>query len=248
MPFIDFNCDLGEGAGNDEAIMPFISSASIACGYHAGDEATMKAAVALCIKYNVAIGAHPSFPDKENFGRTNMQLPADEIYHIVRLQVETLTQIAHQQDRKLQHVKPHGALYNMAAKDLVIANAIAEAVKDYDKSLLLFGLPNSKVEVAAKNYGLSFIGEAFADRTYLPDGSLTPRNAANALIEDEAQSIAQVLQLVNDKTITAVNGEIISINAKTICLHGDGKQAVQFAEALHGTLLSKGITIQSFNS
>lgn len=248
MPFIDFNCDLGEGTGNDEAIMPFISSASIACGYHAGDEATMKATVALCAKYHVAIGAHPSFPDKENFGRTSMQLPADEIYHIVLLQVEMLKQIAYQQNKRLQHVKPHGALYNIAAKDLVIADAIAKAVKDCDESLLLFGLPNSQLETAANNHGLVFIGEAFADRTYQPDGSLTSRTAPNALIEDEAQSIAQVLQLVNDNTITAINGDIINIKAKTICLHGDGKQAVQFAEALHGTLLSKGITIQSFNS
>lgn len=248
MPVIDFNCDLGEGTGNDEAIMPFISSASIACGYHAGDEATMKATVALCKKYNVAIGAHPSFPDKENFGRTNMQLPADEIYDIVCRQIEQLIEIAYQQYKRLQHVKPHGALYNMAAKDMVIANAIAKAVKDCNESLLLFGLPGSKMEMAAKNYGLSFIGEAFADRTYQPGGSLTPRTAVNALIEDEAQSIAQVLQLVNDKTITAVNGDIINVNSQTICLHGDGKQAVQFAEALHGILLSKGITIQSFNS
>ncbi|RTL61011.1 MAG: LamB/YcsF family protein [Sphingobacteriales bacterium] len=248
MPVIDFNCDLGEGTGNDEAIMPFISSASIACGYHAGDEATMKTTVALCKKYNVAIGAHPSFPDKENFGRTNMQLPADEIYDMVCRQIELLIEIAYQQDKRLQHVKPHGALYNMAAKDMVIANAIAKSVKDCNESLLLFGLPGSKMEMAAKNYGLSFIGEAFADRTYQRDGSLTPRTATNALIEDEAQSIAQVLQLVNHKIITAINGDVININAKTICLHSDGKQAVQFAEALHGTLISKGITIQSFNS
>jgi UPF0271 protein len=248
MPVIDFNCDLGEGTGNDEAIMPFISSASIACGYHAGDEATMKATVALCKKYNVAIGAHPSFSDKENFGRTNMQLSAEEIYQIVLRQITLLAEIAHQQDKKLQHVKPHGALYNMAAKDIAIANAIAKAVKDCNEHLLLFGLPNSKVELAAHNHNISFIGEAFADRTYQSDGSLTSRTEANALIDDETQSISQVLQLVNHKTITAVNGEVINVNAQTICLHGDGKQAVQFAEALHGKLLSSGITIQSFNT
>lgn len=248
MPVIDFNCDLGEGAGNDEAIMPFISSASIACGFHAGDKLTMHKTVELCIKYNAAIGAHPSFPDKENFGRHNMNLPPDEIYSVVIRQIEALALIAREHHKKLQHVKPHGALYNMAAKDIRIAGAVANAVKNFDKSLLLFGLPNSASEKAADNCGLQFIGEAFADRTYQPDGSLTPRVLPDALIEDETKAIQQVLQIVNKKTVTAVNGEMVPVNPGTICLHGDGKQAVQFAEVLHGTLLAEGITIQSFNT
>jgi 5-oxoprolinase (ATP-hydrolysing) subunit A len=248
MPVIDFNCDLGEGTGNDEAIMPYISSASIACGYHAGDEITMRETVALCIKYNVAIGAHPSYPDKENFGRKEMLLPAKEIYSIVLTQIKLLAAIVQAYDKKLQHVKPHGALYNMAAKDITIAGAIAKAVKDFDASLLLFGLPNSKMETAAFNYGLNFIGEAFADRTYQPDGSLTPRTLPYALIEEEEKAVTQVMQIVNNKTVTAINGETISLNAKTICLHGDGKHSVQFAEALHGRLIAGGISIQSFNT
>lgn len=248
MPAIDFNCDLGEGTGNDEAIMPYISSASIACGYHAGDEATMQATVALCSRYNVAMGAHPSFPDRENFGRTNMDLPPAEIYQIVRLQIEALTQIAHQQDKKLQHIKPHGALYNMAAKDLMIADAIAKAVKDCDENLLLFGLPGSQSEKAAYKIGVQFIGEAFADRTYQPDGSLTSRTQPNALITDEAKAVNQVLQIAKTNIVIAINGDTISLNAKTICLHGDGKQAVQFAESLYSALITEGITIQSFNT
>ena len=248
MPVIDFNCDVGEGTGNDEALMPFISSASIACGYHAGDEATMHKTIELCIKYNVAIGAHPSFPDKENFGRTRMYLPADEIYSIVLKQIEILSAIAKHHHKKLQHVKPHGALYNMAAKDIIIANAIANAVKNFGENLMLFGLPNSESEKAAYNCGLQFIGEAFADRTYQPDGSLTPRTMPGALIEDETKAISQVLQIVKTKSVKTITDEMITINAKTICLHGDGKQAVQFAQALYSNLLSEGITIQSFNT
>lgn len=247
MPFIDFNCDLGEGMGNDEAIMPYISSANIACGFHAGNESTMKKTIELCIKYNVATGAHPSYPDKENFGRTNMNLPAHEIYSIVSNQINALSAIANSFGKKLQHVKPHGALYNMAAKDIIIANAIANAVKDFDNSLLLYGLPNSQMEKAADENQIKFIGEAFADRTYQPDGTLTPRTQPNALIEDEAKAVAQVMQIIVDKKVTCVTGKVISLIADTICIHGDGKTAVQFAEALHGRLIAGGITIQSFN-
>ena len=247
MLVIDFNCDLGEGTGNDEAIMPFISSASIACGYHAGDDYTMKKTIELCCQYHVAIGAHPSFPDKENFGRTNMHLPAEEIYSIVAEQVTKLAMVARSFDKRLQHVKPHGALYNMSAKDITIATAIAKAVKDIDKTLLLFGLPASRSAEAAAIHEIHFIGEGFADRTYQPDGSLTPRNLSNALIEEESIAVQQVLQIAQTNTVTDITGKTIPINAKTICLHGDGKQAIQFAEALHGRLTSEGITIQSFN-
>ena len=247
MRFIDFNCDLGEGMGNDEAIMPFISSANIACGFHAGDEDTMKQTVELCSKYNVAIGAHPSYPDKENFGRTNMNLPAEEIYSIVLQQVQSLSAIVKSSGKRLQHVKPHGALYNMAAKDSNIANAITNAIKDFDSTLLLFGLPNSEMEKTALGCGINFIGEAFADRTYQPDGSLTLRTLPNALIEEETKAIEQVMQIVKNKTVTCANGEIILLKADTICIHGDGKHAIQFAEALHSKLIIEHISIQSFN-
>lgn len=247
MPFIDFNCDLGEGMGNDEAIMPFISSANIACGFHAGDEDTMKRTVELCLQYKVAFGAHPSYPDKENFGRTNMNLPAGEIYSIVKQQIQSISKMATSFGKKLQHVKPHGALYNMAAKDISIATAIADAIKDFDKSLLFYGSPNSEMEKASTAYGIKFIAEAFADRTYQPDGSLTPRTLSNALIEEEAKAIQQVMQIIKTKTVSCINGSIIPLQAETICIHGDGKNAVQFAQSLHQHLINEGISIHSFN-
>lgn len=177
-----------------------------------------------------------------------MNLPAEEIYSIIIQQIQSLSSIAKSYGKKLQHVKPHGALYNMAAKDISIAGAIVKAVKDYDDSLLLFGLPKSEIEKSAAANNIKFIGEVFADRTYQPDGSLTPRTLPNALIEKEAKAIEQVMQIINNNTVTCINGEIILLIGDTICIHGDGKHAVQFAEALHGTLLSKGITIQSFNT
>lgn len=247
MPFIDFNCDLGEGTGNDEAIMPYISSASIACGFHAGDEDTMQRTVGLCLKNNVSIGAHPSYPDKENFGRTDMSLTGDEIFSIVSQQIQLLSSIVKSFGKKLQHVKPHGALYNMAAKDITIANAIVKAINHFDDGLLFYGLPESEMEKAAEVAGIKFIGEVFADRTYQPDGTLTPRTLPNALIEEEAKAIEQVMQIVKNKTVTCVNGEMISLNADTICIHGDGKHAIQFAEALHSKLITEHISIQSFN-
>lgn len=247
MPFIDFNCDLGENSGNDELIMPYISSANIACGYHAGDEATMKRTMELCVQYNVAAGAHPSYPDKENFGRTNMQLPANEIYSLVLTQIKMLATIAKHYNVRLQHVKPHGALYNMAAKDSVIAEAIAKAIKEYDEQLWYFGLPNSAMQTAAENYQLKFAAEAFADRTYQPDGTLTPRIQAGALIQEESKAIAQVKQLVKSKTVNCISGETILLNAATICIHGDGTHAVAFAKTLHQMLTGEGIIIQSLN-
>jgi UPF0271 protein len=247
MPVIDFNCDLGEGIGNDALIMPYISSANIACGYHAGDADTMAQTVALCLQHNVAIGAHPSYADRKNFGRTNQNLAPEEIYRIVQEQIQTLVNIAKTFSARVQHVKPHGALYNRAAKDTVIATAIAKAVKNLDLNLFLLGLPASEIQYAAEKEGLRFVAEAFADRTYQPDGSLTPRTQPNALIEDEVVAINQVLQIVQNKTVTCIDGKIIPLQAATICIHGDGKQAIDLAKALYNTLTKEGIIIQSFN-
>src|SRR5665213_2377482 len=233
MPVIDFNCDLGEGIGNDEAIMPFISSANIACGFHAGDHETIKETTVLCLKHNVAIGAHPSFPDKENFGRMNMDLPVAEIYLLVLQQVHSLSAIVKSLGQQLHHIKPHGTLYNMAAKNISIANAIVKAAKDFDEKIFLYGLSGSAIEKAAGINHIKFIGEAFADRTYQADGSLTPRTQAGSLIEDEEESIRQVFQIINNKAVTCVTGEIIPLKAETICIHGDGKHAVRFARALY---------------
>jgi 5-oxoprolinase (ATP-hydrolysing) subunit A len=232
----DINCDLGEGMGNDELIMPFITSANIACGYHAGDAVWIQQTIEACQKYSVAIGAHPSFYDKENFGRKEMNVPVDEIYELIIQQLIIITEIAETVDQKLHHVKPHGALYNLSAKDAGTANAIAKAVKDFDESLLLFGLSGSHSINEAKKTGLITASEVFADRTYQDDGSLTPRSQPNALIAETGIAVAQVLQMIKKGTVTTVSGKIIPIIAETICIHGDGKKAVEFAKAIHDAI------------
>ena len=182
MKTIDINCDLGEGIGNDELIMPYISSANVACGYHAGDEKTMKQTVELCKKYSVAVGAHPSYPDKENFGRTDMLLHPGEIYEMIVKQINCLEKIATAADVPLHHVKPHGALYNMAARDKGLAPFVALAILDTNSKYLLYGLSGSYLVKEGKNLGLKTVNEVFADRTYKDDGSLTSRSKPGALI------------------------------------------------------------------
>lgn len=232
----NINCDMGEGIGNDEAIMPFITSANIACGYHAGDSAIMWQTVELAIKYNVAIGAHPSFLDRENFGRSEIKPDDVDVYDLVTQQLIILHEIVTGLDTKLHHVKPHGALYNMSAKDPVLASTIARAVRDFDTSLILFGLSGSHSIREAKAIGLTTANEVFADRTYQDDGSLTPRSQPHALIEQEDKAVQQVLQMINDGTVTTLSGKIIPIVAETICIHGDGKHAVEFAKAIHDAI------------
>src|SRR5215470_2534218 len=232
MPTIDINCDMGEGIGNDDAIMPFITSANIACGYHAGDEETMRKTIDAAIKNNVAIGAHPSFFDKMNFGRTEMSLASDDIYDLVLLQLRTIDKIINEKNAKLHHVKPHGALYNMSAKNSSIAQAIAQAVKDFDENLILFGLSGSISISVADEMSLKTANEVFADRTYKDDGSLTPRSEAGALVEDEEKLLQQLLQMIQEKTVTTVSGKRIPIVANTVCIHGDGKHAGQFAKTI----------------
>ena len=245
---VDLNCDMGEGTGNDEAIMPFISSANIACGYHAGDAETMKQTVELCVKHNVAIGAHPSFFDKKNFGRTEMHLSYSEIHDLVTKQIFILDKIAKQNGSVLHHVKPHGALYNMSAKDPQLAAAIALAVKDVDEKLILYGLSGSYSISKAKEVGLKTANEVFADRTYQDDGNLTPRSEPNALIEDADKMVQQVLQMIKERTVTTLSGKKISISADTICIHGDGKYAIEFAERIYETLKKEKIKIQPIRS
>ena len=242
---IDINCDMGEGMGNDELIMPFITSANIACGYHAGDSATMWETVELAIKHKVAIGAHFSFFDRNNFGRSEMQLDKKDIYDLVTQQLIILNEITSAQDAKLHHVKPHGALYNMSARDAALANTIAKAVKDFDASLILFGLSGSHSIREAKAMGLKTASEAFADRTYQDDGSLTPRSQSGAVIEETSKAIAQVLQMVKEGTVGTVSGKRIPIVAETICIHGDGKHAVRFAKRIQEKLVKNNILISS---
>ena len=230
---MDINCDMGEGIGNEVALMPYIDSANIACGFHAGDAATMREVILLCLKYNVNIGAHPSFPDRENFGRTLMQLPEPEVYDLVMTQLSGINDIARECGGKLHHVKPHGALYNMAAKNAVLAKTIAEAVKDFDVALVYYGLSGSVMIEEAKKAGLQTAQEVFADRTYQADGSLTPRSQGNALLADSPAVIKQVSKIIKEKKVNTIDGGEISIQADTICIHGDDQHAVEFAKAIY---------------
>lgn len=235
----DINCDMGEGMGNETDLMPFISSANIACGYHAGDATIMYTTVELAVQYGVAIGAHPSFHDRENFGRTAMKLEPAEVYDLVSQQLYILHETVSGFGTTMKHVKPHGALYNMSANDTVLAAAIARAVKDFDAQLVLFGLSGSCSILAAKELGLKTASEVFADRTYREDGSLTPRSQPGAMIATAAEAVKQVLQMVNEKKVTTTSGKIIPVLADTICIHGDGAHAIEFAKAVHTAILKQ---------
>jgi len=242
---IDINCDMAEGAGKEKELMPFISSANIACGYHAGSEELMKETIDLCLKYNVAIGAHPSFPDRENFGRTNMDLPLDEVRKLVTDQIYLLRRIAQVQGAALHHVKPHGALYNMAAKDPALASGIALAIKDIDAALILYGLSQSDLVREAQKIDLKVANEVFADRTYQVDGSLTPRSEPVALISNAQEAIGQAMKFVKENKVKTVIGQEISLKADTLCLHGDGKHAVEFARLIYSKFREGRITVKT---
>ena len=242
---IDLNCDMGEGYATDALIMPLISSANIACGYHAGGGELMRQTIRLALQHQVAIGAHPSFDDKEGFGRREMHLSSEEIYQIVLDQVNTIRKAAAEEGASLHHVKPHGALYNMAAKDAMVADAISRAIKAIDASLIVYGLPNSASETSAIQHGLRFYREVFSDRTYTDQGMLTPRNQPNAMIETEEQSVAQVLQIILQETLQSTTGREISIKADTVCIHGDGEHAVEFAQMINRALHQYNITISA---
>lgn len=248
MHTIDINCDLGEGFPTDAQIMPFISSANIACGYHAGNESSMQQTVALALASHVAIGAHPGFADKDNFGRREVQLSSNELFDLVTEQIYGLSKIAASNQTKIHHVKPHGALYTMSARDPVIAATVAKAIYAIDPGLLLVGLSGSNSISAAKKLGLQTVSEVFADRTYEADGSLTSRTLANAFIDSTEQCIKQVRQMILEKTVTTKNEQLIPITAQTICIHGDGTRAVDFAFAIFQTLQQHQIQIQSIHS
>lgn len=242
----DLNCDMGEGIGNDEALMPFITSANIACGYHAGNETTMRSTVMMAKNAGVTIGAHPSFSDRENFGRTETKdTSPQQVYELVSAQLKIMHRIVTGCNTHLHHVKPHGALYNMAAKDAALSLAIAQAIYNFDNTLILFGLSGSYLISEAKGIGIKTASEVFADRTYQNDGSLTPRIASDALIEDEEQSINQIIQMIKKGTVTSLSGKEVPIAAETICLHGDGKNAVAFASAIYKKLKSENIIIKA---
>ena len=242
---IDLNCDLGEGAGHDTELMSLITSANIACGGHAGDGPTMRATVELALQHGVAIGAHPGFVDREQFGRREIPIAPGEARALVLAQIRALELIVRSCDGQLMHVKPHGALYNMAARDAALAQAVAEAVREVDSRLILFGLAGSQLLAAGRACGLHVASEVFADRTYQPDGSLTPRSRPEALIQDEDDAVAQVLRMVRDRRVRAVDGADVAIQADTVCVHGDGPHAVAFVRRLARELRQPGVEIRA---
>lgn len=249
---VDLNCDVGESfgtytIGSDEAIFPYITSANIACGFHAGDAAVMKRTVRLALKYGVAIGAHPGLPDLQGFGRREMAISPDEAYDMVVYQIGALYGFAKAEGGFLNHVKPHGALYNMAAESSGLAQAIAEAVYKVDPHLVLYGLSGSELIKAGSRIGLKVGNEIFADRTYQDNGTLTPRRSPNALITDEDLAVAQSLRMVREGLVTSVNGSELAVRADTICLHGDGKHAVEFAARLHTMFKEENIGLKALS-
>ncbi|WP_199427031.1 LamB/YcsF family protein [Thermaerobacillus caldiproteolyticus] len=252
MARIDINCDFGEsfGAyriGEEEAILDYVTSVNIACGFHAGDPIVMRKTVQMALSRGIAVGAHPGFPDLLGFGRRNIDVTPDEVYAYVVYQVGALSAFVKAEGGKLTHVKPHGALYNMSAKDVPLAEAIAKAVYDIDPTLILYGLAGSELITAGKKIGLKTASEVFADRTYQQDGSLTQRSDPNALIADEREAVRQVMRMVQEGRVRSLQGIDVSIEAETVCIHGDGVKAVIFAKQLYETLQDAGVEIRPFS-
>jgi UPF0271 protein len=248
MARIDLNCDMGEAfgvyrMGNDFEILDYVTSANIACGFHAGDPATMHKTVETALAKGVAVGAHPGLPDLQGFGRRTMALSPREAYDIVVYQVGALAGFAQALGGKLSHVKAHGAFYNMAAKDFRLSEAIAQAVRDIDPDLVLFGLAGSETMRAAQSVGLRAAGEVFADRTYQDDGSLTPRSRPDAMIEDVEAAVMQVKRMVNEGLVRSTSGNDVRVQADTLCIHGDQPDALAFVKRIRAELERDGIVV-----
>jgi len=224
---IDINCDMGEGMLNDALLMPFISSANIACGYHAGNEDIIKSTIELALENNVAIGAHPSYNDKENFGRLSQSISLIELAELISDQIFLFEKITNQMGCKIHHVKLHGALYNDCAKDALYSKIVAQTIQAIDPSMMLYGLSGSHSIKEARAIGLRTVQEVFADRTYQANGQLTPRYLDHALIKDPNDSAKQVLSMVLNQALKTVDGTMIAVNAETICIHGDHPGAVE---------------------
>jgi 5-oxoprolinase (ATP-hydrolysing) subunit A len=253
MKTLDLNCDMGEGfgawkMGEDDALLDHVTSANIACGFHAGDPGTIHRVVKMAIEKGVAVGAHPSLPDLQGFGRRRMSVSAEEVYDMVLYQIGALAGFAQACGGRLAHVKPHGALYNMAAKEGLLAQAIARAVKDFDPRLVLFGLAGSELVRAGEQAGLKTASEVFSDRTYQSDGSLTPRSQPDALIHDVDTSIAQVKRMIEEGKVTSIGGADVVVRADTLCIHGDEPNAVEFARRIRAALDADGVRIAAISS
>ena len=247
MHMIDLNSDLGEsfGAwkmGRDADVLTFVSSANVACGFHAGDACVMRATVAAAMKAGTAVGAHPGFPDLTGFGRRNMACTPDEIYAYTLYQIGALRAFCAAAGTELQHVKPHGAMYNQAAKKFEEAEAVAAAVRDAG-GLILLGLAGSAFEKAAESCGVPFAAEAFADRGYMPDGTLAPRSRPDAFVRDPEAAASRVIRMIREGVVEAVDGTKIELRPDSICLHGDSASAVEMAKTLRARLEEDGITI-----
>ncbi|MEB8124723.1 5-oxoprolinase subunit PxpA [Staphylococcus succinus] len=245
---VDLNCDLGEAFGNysfggDEQIIPLITSANVACGFHAGDQHVMNQTIKRAKEHNIGIGAHPGLPDLQGFGRRNMDLSPDEIYDTVIYQLGALSGFCKIHNVKINHVKPHGALYQMGARDKDIAHAIAQGVYDFDESLYYVGLSNTLLISEAQKIGLKTASEVFADRRYEDDGQLVSRKADDALITDTNEAIAQVVKMVKSKSVITKNNREIDIEADTICVHGDGAHALEFVSEIKERLSKEGVSI-----
>lgn len=250
---LDINSDMGEvpeaiADGSQEALMQFVSSANIACGGHAGDEHTARATIAQALRWNVAVGAHPGYEDRANFGRAELQLTPEEISASVHRQVVALSELAEQSGAEVVHVKPHGALYNQAARDPQIARAIAAGVRRWSPAVVLVGLAGSTMLDEFREAGFAIAAEAFADRRYEPDGSLRPRKFRDALLAEPAQAAAQALRIATRGEVVAANGAAIPLEATTLCIHSDTPGAPQIAEAVHNALRSAGIAIRSLRA
>ncbi|WP_333648289.1 LamB/YcsF family protein [Lacrimispora sp.] len=251
MPVIDLNCDLGESFGAykmglDEDVLPYVTSANIACGFHGGDPTVMEQTVALCKKYGVRAGAHPGFPDLAGFGRRNMSLSPAEVKAGTIYQIGALSAFCKGAGIRLWHVKPHGALYNMAAKDYELAKAICQAIKEVDDSLVLLALSNSEMLRAAKDTGLSAASEVFADRAYERDGSLVSRSRKGSMIEDETLAVNRVIRMAKEGVVEAIDKSVVSIEADSVCVHGDGVKALEFVKKIRKGLLEAGIEVKGF--
>jgi UPF0271 protein len=242
---IDLNCDMGEGAGFDEALMPFVSSANVACGAHAGDPAIIRATVRLAKRHGVAVGAHPSYPDRVGFGRTVMARTPEEVRGDVTAQVQAVRTVCGEEGVPLVHVKPHGALYNTAAQDPALARAIGEAVLAIDPALVVVCLAGSPMAEVVRGLGLTCAEESFADRGYTPRGTLVPRGQPGALIEDPEAVAGRVSLMARERRVIAADGTPVPVNADTICLHGDTPGAPALAAAIRARLARDGVTVRA---
>jgi 5-oxoprolinase (ATP-hydrolysing) subunit A len=247
---VDLNCDMGEsfGAytiGNDAAVFPHITSANVACGFHGGDPATMRRTVAAARAHGVAVGAHPGFPDLVGFGRRNLDVTPEEAYDLVVYQLGALLGVAAAGGVRVQHVKPHGALYNMAAGRADLSEAIARAVADVDRGLVLFGLAGSPMIAAGEAAGLRTASEVFADRHYMPDGTLVSRRRADAHVHDADEAARRTVRMVREGRVASVDGGDVAVRADTVCIHGDGPHAAEFARGLRAALEAAGVEVRA---